>query len=167
MVSNTRWEATQRVMAPKLTRLTHKLATQLHLLAESYTISSSRSRRSVRKLLDTPSYVFSEHTAHVDLSHSSWVLIRFVMSGLVSRSSVCWTDHSELETNDNHLNTSSSFLKANYNRWSCYHEDRTFFISFTFHRPELFIGPKLRQILDAWMQQTTHCVGKKSAAKLH
>jgi len=29
---------------------------QLHLVAESRTICSSRSRRPVRKLLDTPSY---------------------------------------------------------------------------------------------------------------
>jgi hypothetical protein len=28
------WEATQRVMAAKLTRLTHKIAIQLHLMAE-------------------------------------------------------------------------------------------------------------------------------------
>jgi len=41
-------------MAAKLTRLTHKIAIQLHLAAESYTILSSRSRRPVRKLLDTP-----------------------------------------------------------------------------------------------------------------
>jgi hypothetical protein len=52
----TRWEATQRVTASKLTRLTHKIAIQLHLGAESYTIYSSRSRRPVQKLLDTPSY---------------------------------------------------------------------------------------------------------------
>jgi len=39
----------------KLIRLTHKIATQLHLVAESYTICSSGSRRPVRKLLDTPS----------------------------------------------------------------------------------------------------------------
>jgi hypothetical protein len=32
---NTRWEATQRVVAAKLTRLTHKIAIQLHLVAES------------------------------------------------------------------------------------------------------------------------------------
>jgi hypothetical protein len=42
-------------MAAKLTRLTHKIATQLHIVAESCTICSSRSRRPVRKLLDTPS----------------------------------------------------------------------------------------------------------------
>jgi hypothetical protein len=49
-------EATQRVMAAKHARLTHRIAIQLHLVAESYTISSSRSRRPVRELLDTPSY---------------------------------------------------------------------------------------------------------------
>jgi len=42
-------------MAAKLTRLTHKIATQLYVLAESCTICSSRTRRPVRKLLDTPS----------------------------------------------------------------------------------------------------------------
>jgi hypothetical protein len=47
----------QRVMAAKLTRLTHKIAIQLHLVAESCTICSSRSTRPVRKLLDTPSYI--------------------------------------------------------------------------------------------------------------
>jgi hypothetical protein len=45
-------------MAAKLTRLTHKIAIQLHLVAESCTISSSRSRRTVRKRLDTPSGFF-------------------------------------------------------------------------------------------------------------
>jgi hypothetical protein len=51
---NTRWEATQRVMAAKLTRLTHQMAIQVHLVAESCTICNSRSRRPVRKFLDTP-----------------------------------------------------------------------------------------------------------------
>jgi hypothetical protein len=41
----------------KPTRLTHKIAIQLHLVAESFTMCSSRYRRPVRKLLDTPSYV--------------------------------------------------------------------------------------------------------------
>jgi hypothetical protein len=50
-----RREATQRVMAAKLTRLTHKIAIQLHLVAENCTICSSRSRQAVRKLLDMPS----------------------------------------------------------------------------------------------------------------
>jgi hypothetical protein len=52
---NTHWKATQMIMAAKLTRLTHKIAIQLHIVAESCTICSSRSRRPVRKLLDTPS----------------------------------------------------------------------------------------------------------------
>jgi hypothetical protein len=51
---NTRWEATQRVMAAKLTGLTHKIGIQLHLVAESCANCSCRSRRPVRKLLDTP-----------------------------------------------------------------------------------------------------------------
>jgi len=41
-------------MAAKLTKLTYKIAIQLHLLAESCIICGSRSRRPVRKLLDTP-----------------------------------------------------------------------------------------------------------------
>jgi hypothetical protein len=44
-------------MAAKLTRLTHKIAIQLHLVAESCNICSSRARLPVRKLLDTPSYI--------------------------------------------------------------------------------------------------------------
>jgi hypothetical protein len=39
----------------KLTTLTHKIAIQLHLVAESCTIWSSRSRWPVRELSDTPS----------------------------------------------------------------------------------------------------------------
>jgi hypothetical protein len=46
-------------MAVELTRLTHKIAIQLHLVAESCNICISRSRRPVRKLLDTPSYEVS------------------------------------------------------------------------------------------------------------
>jgi len=52
---NTCWEATQRVMVSKLTRLNHKIVIQLHLVAESHTICSSHSRWPVQKLLDTPS----------------------------------------------------------------------------------------------------------------
>jgi hypothetical protein len=44
-------------MAAKFARLTLKIAIKLHLVAESCTICSSRSRRPVRKLLDTLSYV--------------------------------------------------------------------------------------------------------------
>jgi hypothetical protein len=43
-------------MAAELTRLTHKIAIPLHLVAERCTICSYRSRRPVLKLLDTPAY---------------------------------------------------------------------------------------------------------------
>jgi hypothetical protein len=52
---NTCWEATRRVMAAKFTRLTHKIAIRLHLVAESCNICNFRFRRQVRKLLDIPS----------------------------------------------------------------------------------------------------------------
>jgi len=45
-------------MATKLTRLTHEMAIQLHLIADSCTICSSRARWPVRKLLDTLSQVY-------------------------------------------------------------------------------------------------------------
>jgi len=45
-------------------KLTHKIAIQLHLVAG--TICSSRSRRPVRKLLDTPSY----SSLHIFVSHN-------------------------------------------------------------------------------------------------
>jgi hypothetical protein len=48
-------------MVEKLTRLTHKIAMQLHLVAEICTICSSSSRRPVRKLSDTPSYIGYEN----------------------------------------------------------------------------------------------------------
>jgi hypothetical protein len=41
---NTRWEATQKFMVVKLTTLTHQIAIQLHLVAESWTIFICRSR---------------------------------------------------------------------------------------------------------------------------
>jgi hypothetical protein len=56
IIINTRWEATQRVMAAKLTRLTCKIAIHLLLVAESCTLCSFRSRP-VRKLLDAHSCV--------------------------------------------------------------------------------------------------------------
>jgi hypothetical protein len=81
---NTRWEATQRVMAAKLTRLTHKIAIQLHLVAESCTICSSRSRRLVRKLLDTPPYV---RVFFFVLSQSHDMFLCMASAGFVSRTS--------------------------------------------------------------------------------
>jgi len=44
-------------MAAKLTRQTHKVAIQLHLVAQSCTICSSCSRQSVWKLFDVPLYM--------------------------------------------------------------------------------------------------------------
>jgi hypothetical protein len=55
-------------MAAKLTRLTHKIAIQLRLVAKSCTICNSRSRRPVRKLLDTLSSQFL-------LKIRSWITI--------------------------------------------------------------------------------------------
>jgi len=55
----TRGEATQRVMSTKLTVLTHKIAIQLNLVADSCIICTSRSRWPVRKLWDTPSYTIA------------------------------------------------------------------------------------------------------------
>jgi len=55
-------------MSAKLTRLTHKIVIQLHLVAESSTICSSRSRRPVRKLLDTSYYVVNASYSSPPLS---------------------------------------------------------------------------------------------------
>jgi hypothetical protein len=43
-------------MVAELTRLTDKIAIQLHLVAQSFIVRSSRSRRPIRKLLDMLSY---------------------------------------------------------------------------------------------------------------
>jgi hypothetical protein len=45
-------------MAAELTRLTHIIAMQVHLVAETRTICNSRSRRPVWKLLDTLSCIY-------------------------------------------------------------------------------------------------------------
>jgi len=47
-------------MAKKPTRLAHEIAIQLHLMTGNCTICSSRARRTVRKLLDKPSYTGDE-----------------------------------------------------------------------------------------------------------
>jgi hypothetical protein len=52
-------------MEAKLTRLTHKIAIQMHLVAESCTICISRFRRPVRKLLDTHTYTFNLRVLYV------------------------------------------------------------------------------------------------------
>jgi len=46
-------------MAAELTRLTHKIAIQLHLVAQSFNICSYHSRRPVQKLLDAPWYTYN------------------------------------------------------------------------------------------------------------
>jgi hypothetical protein len=93
---NTRWETTKRVMAEKFTRLTHKIAIQLHLVAESCTTYSSRSRRPVRKLLDTPSYL----TNCLNLSLGECVIYVWLLSLIFHQNTKiqsvkCW--HSKLE----------------------------------------------------------------------
>jgi len=50
-------------MVAKLTRLTHKVAMQLHLVVESCSICSSHSRQSVWKLMGTPSYKAPHYVA--------------------------------------------------------------------------------------------------------
>jgi hypothetical protein len=52
-------------MTAKLTRLIHKIAFQLHLVAESCNICSFRSRQKVRKLLDTLSYAMLAYFAYI------------------------------------------------------------------------------------------------------
>jgi len=44
-------------MIAKLTRLTHQIMIQLHVVAESCTICSSHFRQPVQKLLDAPLYI--------------------------------------------------------------------------------------------------------------
>jgi len=51
-------------MAAKFTRLTHKIAIQLHLMAATCTTFSSRFRRPVRKLSDIPSYIWRSCPSH-------------------------------------------------------------------------------------------------------
>jgi hypothetical protein len=59
--TNTPGEATQSAIVAKLTRLTHKIAVQLHLVEHSSTICSSHSRQPVQKLQNTPSYTVLLH----------------------------------------------------------------------------------------------------------
>jgi len=61
------------VIEVKFTRLTHKIATQLQLVAESRTIYSSLSRRPVRKLLDTTSYIHFSSLAIYGINMYSFI----------------------------------------------------------------------------------------------
>jgi hypothetical protein len=73
---NTRWDTTQSVMVAKLTRPTHKIVIQLHLMAESCTICSSGSRRPVQKLLDTPSkHIYVSDRFPFNSGSYSWIKI--------------------------------------------------------------------------------------------
>jgi hypothetical protein len=63
------------VIAAKLTRLTHKIAILPHLVAESCTICSSRSRRPVRKLLDTPQLVVTRRNVRICIKENLLLFI--------------------------------------------------------------------------------------------
>jgi len=71
-------------MAAKLTRLTHKIAIQPHIVAESCTICSFRSRWPVRKILATPSY-FRDLSGQLHIHNGSFWRPRRVTSNR------CWT----------------------------------------------------------------------------
>jgi hypothetical protein len=75
-------------MAAKLTRMTHKIAIQLHLVAESCTICSSRSRRSVRKVLDTPSYQRVYESAPQGIGVDEGIILKLIFEKQVVR---IWT----------------------------------------------------------------------------
>jgi hypothetical protein len=62
-------------MAAELTRLTHKIAIQLRLMAESCTVCSSRSRRPVRTLLYTHMYLCEHIKTHIHSSFSVLILV--------------------------------------------------------------------------------------------
>jgi hypothetical protein len=67
----------------KLTRMTHKIAIQLHLVAESWTICSSHSRRPVRKLLDTPSHMSRWNSLLTCLVYRLWTLAFWKITSIV------------------------------------------------------------------------------------
>jgi hypothetical protein len=79
IINNKYSKSNKKGCCAKLTRLTHKIAIQLHVVAESSTICSSRSRRPVRKLLDTPSCTTTLHEG-----------VKLPMSYRVSLKSVDW-----------------------------------------------------------------------------
>jgi len=74
--------STQGVIVTKLNRLTHKIAIKLHLVVDSCTNCSYRSRRPARKLLDTPSCDYERQNAHNitrDSNHCRKVVSRTCM----------------------------------------------------------------------------------------
>jgi hypothetical protein len=79
----TRWEATKKVMAAKLTSLTHRIAIQLHLVAVSCTSCSSSSRRPVRELLGTPPFDYLSRLERLRVVISeSWT--RLIINKLIN-----------------------------------------------------------------------------------
>jgi hypothetical protein len=85
-------------MVAKLPRLSHKIVIQLYLVAESCTICSSRSRRPVRKLLDTPLYsshnIFTKrlarHVAHKENMKEGIKYHEPSSLSLLPRTTVAW-----------------------------------------------------------------------------
>jgi hypothetical protein len=92
-------------MAAKLTRLTQKIAIQLHLVAEGErercTIWSFRSRHPVRKLLDSLSYITTLCERLQDFNSESWLAHRFSTtvsaSTLAIKGTDCFTCRSTLK----------------------------------------------------------------------
>jgi len=64
-------------MAAKLIRLTHKIAIQLHLVAESCTICSSHSSQPVRKLFVAPLYI-RRHVVVIWCWSAGWPLSSYL-----------------------------------------------------------------------------------------
>jgi hypothetical protein len=80
-------------MAAKLTRLSHKIAIQLHLAADRRTICNSRSGRPVRKLLDTPSYVWESGGIFpriISLGTRCRSVVTFTLQSSYSRYNIPW-----------------------------------------------------------------------------
>jgi hypothetical protein len=102
---NTSWEATQRFMVAKVTRLTHKIAIQLQLVAESCTICNSHSKRPVREFLDTPSYYLPIHAK-----------VRVVTSFMFSNQNILFTTHAP-SSHHSYLSTLTIYGEA-YKLWS-------------------------------------------------
>jgi hypothetical protein len=105
-------------MAAKLTRLTHRIAIQLDLVAESCTICSSRARRPVRKLLDTTWYM----TAVVRIPPEPWAPLSHITCGLA-----LGTLHQVSNT------ISPSSVDEDYDAWSLTSTPSTYVQCVVFH----------------------------------
>jgi hypothetical protein len=118
---NTRWHATQRVMEVKLTRLTHKIALQLYLMVESGIICSSRSRWSVRKLLDTPSKC---RTVVMIIVVDLWTMLQTEFAGMFvsylhmkcDRLSSDWPLVTAIEPTNKHISYGCHIIVARFSK---------------------------------------------------